>query len=209
MKSHALHPPTCGSAPGSPQTTAVRGGGDAETSVRDAGPPRGLPPRLSSARATRTPAPTSIWASPRAPPAPGADLCPAARCYVTGCAQSKMAAFVCSRGLGPGVSGRCGRARRVGGCPGFCVTFSRPHTGAFLEPRAAVCPARPARLRRVRQGERSVPGRRTEDVGQGVGTRGGGEEDPGRTWVGRTDLRPLFARRIGRPGSEWAKGTNR
>lgn len=173
----AQHPPTSGSEPRSQQTMTGPGGRRAEIRVSGAAPATRMLPALRP-RPEAYPPPSDSHSrsgfdlGSSAVRLPVADLRPAASRYVTGCAQPKMAALLCSPGLGPRVSGRRAGARRVGGgCPGLWVTLSRPHTGAFLEPRAALCLARPAHLRRVRQGEPSEAGvLGTRGRGRGYGT---------------------------------------
>lgn len=93
----------------------------------------------------------ACWAPPRPAPPP------------------KMVALHCGRGLRPLVSGRCGPDCRVAvRAPVWVLRLTVP-TDAVLEPGSAVHLARPAYLRGLLQGERSMRTRRPRGLGPGGG----------------------------------------
>lgn len=128
------------------------------TMVRGPDRPRGLPPCAS-------PRVVSPWWKPR-------EVCvyPARSAPPRPAPTSKMVAFHGGRGLRPLVSGRCGLDGRVEVRAPVWVSPLTVPTDAVLEPGSAVHLARPAYLRGLLQGERSMG---TRDLGVwhlGVGT---------------------------------------
>ena len=125
--------------------------------VRGPDRPRGLPPCAS-------PRVVSPWWKPR-------EVCvyPARSAPPRPAPTSKMVALQSGRGLRPLVSGRCGLDGRVEVRAPLWVSPLTVPTDAVLEPGSAVHLARPAYLRGLLQGERSMGNSRPGGLAPGVG----------------------------------------